>query len=361
MDIQKINISKIIECLSYCTSLQDIIFTTLIKQYEQNYIVSAKYFYYIFLQLQKKNNIFKLNNVEFNFLKNSNISYDVKCKIIKNFNSSVNINSEDIWTNSFLALVLTYNNSKYKYLFVSIIIDYCIDSGLYHQCAIIINFNDNIFLFYEPYGDYNKYEANYTSAIIEFLSKYKFPDNFYDNDKLRFDTWHHYFGLEIGIQTILLNAHNDLKEEFNKEKENFLKEINSDDAKIIINKLNKNKDKEYHKYDYTIDTLTIIEYFNNSDRPSIKDENKALELYYKYNSKTCVTITITELDYYFENLANLPYNEQKEKLLSYYNEFKILKNIKLINRLDDFITKVFDKIKIKNLINYRLNKICNEI
>jgi hypothetical protein len=289
-------------------------FMALIKKYEKKCIVSTKYFYEIYLHFKKENDIFKLKNSNFYFLQNNDIADSIKNKIIENLNKSVNIsNSENNWHNSFLALVLLYYKSKYKYLFLPIIVDYSIDNGLYHQCALLVNFTDNIFLFYEPYGEYIKYEASYIPAVIEFLSEYNFPDVFYENDKLRFDSWHHYFGLNTGIQTILLNTNNSKKEEFNKEKQEFINTLDLETANKIKHKLEINKDKPINKYDYTMDTMYIISYFNNLDWSNIEDENNALELYYKYNSKTCVTITITELDFYF-SIVEFPFNEQKEKL-----------------------------------------------
>jgi hypothetical protein len=357
-NIENINVAKIIEVLSVCPPLQELMFMALIKKYEKKSIVSTKYFYEIYLHMKKENNIYKLIKSNFYFLQNIDISSNIKNKTIENLNRSVDINnSKNIWHDSLIALILLYYKSTYKYLFIPIIADYSIDTGLYHQCALLVNFTDKIFLFYEPYGEYSKYEASYIPAVVEFLSEYKFPDIFYENNKLRFDSWHHYFGLKTGIQTILLNQNNNNKEQFDKEKQIYINSLKPDVANKIKYNMEINKNKPINKYDYTMDTMYIIQYFNNIDWSNIEDENKALELYYKYNSKTCVTITLIELDFYF-NLSEYSYNKQKEKLKLFYNDFT---NIKLINCLNEFINTSLNKEKMKKIMENRLNRICDKI
>jgi hypothetical protein len=340
-------ITRIVKVLTVSGKLRDIMFRKLIKKYEKNKIVCTKYFYDIYLTLTKNNNIYNLSDYDIDFLENSNLNENEKLKILYYFNKTANIYSKDILKDSFLSIIRLYNNTKYKYLFLPFTLDYSIDKGLVHQCSMIIDLHNHYFLFYEPYGLYNKYGGNYAYAVLEFLNLYKFPNEFYTNGKLNYNTWHNYFNLETGIQNILLTTHNNMKDEFEKDKLKFLEKVKTQNLNIykkIIKKLDYEKNEPIHKSDFTYDSCTILDIFLYNNYLDI--EKDALNLYLKYNSKTCVTITITEFDYFFKKLANLDKIEQSEKLKQYYNNFKTDKNIFLFNRLDEFISENLDKNKL---------------
>lgn len=357
--------TKLIESLSTCPTLQDSFMTSLVKSHEKSGTVCAKYYYDLYLRLNKNGDTYKLLHAEINFLENSNLANKDVIGILDDFNkeAGVSTSSGDVFHDSFLALITIYSRTAYHYLFLSVITDYSIDASLVHQCALLVDLREGRFLFYEPYGKYSKYNADYSPAVVEFLEQYQFPAKFYENGKLRFDTWHHYFNLPIGIQSIVLDAHNQQREQYELDKQQYianLRRTNPEMAKHIIAQLERGKDAPVHKDDYTFDTLEIAGYFGKYCDSDGQAENGALELYYKYNSKTCVTITITELDYFFTNLATLSFTDQHNALLAYYNEFAQQKNKKLVVRLNEFISSAMNPNEIQSLMKLPLCRVCRE-
>ena len=359
-----IRLAKLVESLSSCPRLQDTMFLALVKHHEISNTVCSKYFYDIYLHMQKDvaANIYKLNYAEINFLENCDITSDLVDETLSEFNRSANVVGNDVYHDSFLAVVRQYTRSQYKYIFLPVIADYSVDASLVHQCALIIDLRNNIFLFYEPYGVYAKYNASYIPAVIEFLSQYSLPAIYYGADgKLRFDTWHNYFGLTTGIQSILLKVHNASYREYENDKNKYmsdLKKISPLDYSKLDARLKRRSDLPVHKDDLTFDTMDIAAYFSEHDVDTSAEEN-ALRLYYKYNSKTCVTITITELNYFFGNLADLSHEEQSSKLRYYYNDFAEQKNYKLFNQLDEFIRITLNSDEVYKLADsFFKNKGC---
>lgn len=361
MDVVKV--AKIVESLSTCPRLQDLMFLAFIKKHEKNKTVCSKYFYDICLHMHKNDNVYKLDHADINFLENSIIPNYMIDDILLNFNQSAGLTQTyQALHFSFLALIVMYSNSAYKYLFVPIITDYSVDSSLVHQCGLVVDLHNGLFLFYEPYGVYQKYDATYVSGMAEFLQQYQFPDKFYSNGQLNLDTWHNYFGLSTGIQTILLHAHNAISQEFENDKIKYMDELkvmSPTHYTQIADRLERGKNRPVHKDDLTFDTMEIAGYFGNHLPLNDVVEINALQLYYKYNSKTCVTITITELDYFFENLANLPKSEQATRLAVYYDEFAKLKNQKLFMRLDEFISNGLNSEVVNSLAENSLANICS--
>jgi len=352
-------IAKFIKMLTTCGKLQDLAFIKLVKKHEKNKTVCAKYFYEIYLKLNKNDqaNKYTLSHVDISFLDNFDMSSMQNSggetfarrtaqDILKQYNGNIaatkatmaaTFELHDPYYSSFLALIYKYLDSPYNYLLLPIIVDYSMDTGLVHQCALIVDLHAGIFLFYEPYGQYTKYKAEYKSAIGEFLNLYEFPNKFYSGGQLSYFTWHEYFDLHDGIQSILLRAHNEKKIQYEQDKDIFLQNMTKypiEHAKLI-DTIAASNHLPIHNDDYTYDTLIIADHFCTSNF-SKHLENEALLLYYKYNSKTCVTITITELDYFF-SMTTINKSTASKNLQQYYDEFKLQTNYKLFERASEFI------------------------
>jgi len=68
----------------------------------------------------------------------------------------------------------------------------------------------------------------------------------------------------------------------------------------------------------------------------LKILSDTLNIYNKYNSQTCVSITIIELNEFFK-LADLSYTDKRIKLINLYNEFGIESpNTILFKKINDF-------------------------
>jgi hypothetical protein len=356
-----IRMAKIASKLSTCQKLQDIMFLALVKKYEHSNIVCSKYFYDIYLHMHKNGNVYVLDDAEINYLNSYNISNDIARLALKKFNDATDSPKTGYtFHDSFSALIYTYTNSKYKYLLVSIIADYSVESSLVHQCALIVDLQQGVFLFYEPYGMYKKYNASYISGMGEFLQQYKFPNKYYENGNLKYTTWHNYFGLDIGIQTILLNAHNSLQSQYENDKLQFLnklKQTSKNHYDRLSGKLYKGATRPVHKDDKTFDTMEIAEYFGKTNVGNKSAEDGALKLYLDYNSKTCVTITLTEMDYFF-GLHNMTNQEKSNNLKKYYSNFSEQKNYMLFSRLHEFIRSALNENVVNDMTKESMSQIC---
>jgi hypothetical protein len=376
---RKLNLTKIIELLSSCGHIQDVMINSLIKNHEKGRVACGKYFYEVYIYLKKQDDVFKYNGASFDFLRDSDYDTATIDAVISAFNKMGGINSEigiyaaDIYAASFLALINLYSRQPYKYIYISVIIDYGTNSGLSHQTALIVDVQRGQFLYYEPYGKYEKYGARYSGAVLEFLQQYRFPDKYYiggQGGNLKYDTWHNYFGLPNGIQTILMHAHNATRDQFLVDKSTLMDELKRrslPNYNKLAAKLYVDKDHPAHKDDYTFDTLKIMGYFvdnpievnNVTDRQYL--EQKALELYFKYNSKTCVTITLVEMNYFFTYLHNSTRQEQSAELSKYYAEFGTYKNHKLVSELDQFIKTALNYDKVHNWASNPIGKMCDMV
>lgn len=367
-------ISKFIECLSVCNKLQDLMMMSLIKKHEKNNILCSKYFYLINLKFKKNNTKYDINKISISFLDNTNLYQNNfisdALKYMKSpYPISYNTDAKkydfyEPYYSSFYKIVTIFDNSnKYKFLFLPIIVDYSMDVGLVHQCGLIVDFQNSMFLFYEPYGLYNKYSAEYHTAIKEFLELYKWPSKYYNNGILKYNTWHTYFELNHGIQYILIQEHNKKKDQFDNDLNNYLTNL-SNNNQYEYNTLKKTIDREknlpVHKDDYTFNTLYLASHFNNN-KFSDEFEVDAFYIYYKYNSKTCVAITITELDYFFTEVYKYPLIEQKKILNKYYSQFQNTLNDKLFGRTLEFIKSLKNPNYLLDILDNSMADICKKI
>jgi hypothetical protein len=343
--------SKYAYNLSTRHSFADEAFTRLIKRHEKNNIVCSKYFYNIWITLNlstgAENTDFDFVEMHSEFLNSGfktmgyeNMGYKKsilehinklteceKTTISKNYSSLIGTTSDAYDSFLLLNLIRLYEQ-KYRYLFVTFTLDYSQDIGLVHQCALLIDLKEGIFIFYEPYGTYIKYEQNYAAPIHKYLNIYAaaLPKKYLEfgtdvkseatgksEATVKFTTFHKHFipDFSEGIQNIILQKNNSLSDIFADE----LKQLLSDTEKICSElysgitrdiSIDKNPVK---KTDKTVDILTVLDNFEMYKyNPLLRDlSTRAFKLYYLYNSKTCVSITLIEMDALFkgENLNDL--------------------------------------------------------
>ena len=378
-----LNVIKFIELLSNCTRLQDVMFMAMVKVFEKKNIVCSKYFYSIYFHMEKdeSTNIYNLRGADTYFLQECTAATNkilddaiislntthIPQKYISSSNKD-KINEE--YNRSILALIYMYKKTPYKYLFIPTTVEYSINANMVHQTAIIVDLIKNKIIFYEPYGVYKKYSASYKDIVKIHLNTMKLPDEFYTNNQLNYTTWHELYGLDQGIQQILLEEHNLLKNNFDNDKKIFMDELKTSMPNLydLLNRhLEADKNNPVHKDDYTFDTLEFVDIFSKSISYIPQEyakysalEYKALTLYYKYNSKTCVTITLAELYYFFNNLIDQPFNNQLIDLREFYAKFKDKKNNQLIIAIKELLNISLTP-EIYTLLELPLNQICKKI
>lgn len=250
------------------------------------------------------------------------------------------------------SLIKIYKN-LYKYLFIPVIIDYGVpENNIYHQSGLIIDFSGKI-LYYEPYGKYTKYDKSYSNAMTDLFSIY---ESFVGNNTTT-DTYHNFIyepnKNEYGIQTYILDKNNEsfkiFEDEYNKLvkkisdftstyniKDSFINNLLTDIKNNLIIDLKNNNDQTLISV-YILSSLSNfnVNYpeFNNIELLTKFKEiyNDAVCLYYKFNSQTCVTITIYEMNLFF-NIAEEYYKTnsdvlsleqtQKKNILDLYDKFR---------------------------------------
>jgi hypothetical protein len=203
------------------------------------------------------------------------------------------------------------SNKKYNYLLIPVLVDCGLDPYMVHQCAIIVSYKTNEFIFYEPYGTYLKYGARYDLPMMDFMQIY---NQIFD---AKFTTFHDKFEIQNvaehlnarGIQSIILTYNNLRVDEFKKERDEMLDLLSDPKYKSFVATLKNtlNAKSKLVETDYTCNIIDTIDDFKYNKK-YFQDDEKFMEawdknyyLYAKYNSKTCVSITLVELYNFFIN------------------------------------------------------------
>lgn len=403
--------AKLAYLLSTCHKFADKIFTKLIKKHEASRVACTKYYYNLkfTLDIPQKSDApdsnsdsnsdnnsrnFELKRVEGDFLYSSWIdelkNYDVyKSSILDDLNTLSAEEKNQIKTNylallkrdaaqisaenedvddqmdlyTIINLIKMYEN-KYNYLFIPCILDYSQDVGLVHQCALIVDLKNGLFLFLDPYGSYIKYEHDYAHPIKTFLNIYKdcLSARFITNgaDRIRFNTFHeHLFSKREGIQSIILNSNN-ASSTFAAKKDSLLESLKESIPDLFqkINRAIEDDKNPVNKTDNTIHVLTILD---NFEKYSASEEERvnfdklwesALELYYLYNSKTCVSITLVEMNAFFSNVD----------LVEFYNRYRVeTPNKVLLGDIYKLVEELDTEAVAHIEYNVRASAICKKI
>lgn len=432
---KKLLSAKYAYLLSTCNIFSNKAFIKLFNYFEKDKILASKYYYELWFTLDINKNLSTLKDSEDSYFYNKSVfnkflgnlpNKELNYIILEHLNT-IAWQDKYIINNNYLNLVgksekyypqfenhckkhlytlinliNIYRQNNYKFLFLSLILDYSQDIGLVHQCGLIIDLINGEFIFYEPYGTYIKYDHDYSRPIGEFLQIYYeiLPANFKtESGKIKYYTFHEKFGLKDGIQNIILISNNNNSDKFDKIYNETIEKIKGD-IPVLYERINNiKKSNPVYQTDKTMVTLEILSIFNKIE-VLIEDEKKnnfikywetMLELYHDYNSKTCVSITLVELYHFFsstkmidnyikhnnlnkESKENNTFNKNskrdilKSKVTEFTQKYRNANrpNLVLLESLYDFINKhLISEISYNdsnNMIN-KLNteEICNII
>jgi hypothetical protein len=262
---------------------------------------------YIYLKPGQKYSIkraeFRLMDNRYDFvLKHSKIDTGFDARWQKKFP-----NATHTYLDRFNPLVKKIGFGQYRYFFIPMVIDYGFGSYVVHQGGIILDANKRLAIVYEPYGRYEKMGIDYSNAIGDVLSVC-FPD-------LTPTTFHKHLSLPDGLQSIILARNNAQAQQFNTEMDRLRQLLKQKGVKV-----NERKDGTMSN-DSTVVILDYMDRLRYAPDPEIR--NAVIELYKKFTSKTCVTLTLIELYTFFTGDVNILYkkidveepNEQVFKLL----------------------------------------------
>ncbi len=249
--------------------------------------VASKYFFHLYFDLTKSGGEYTLREAIPFFLGSDDVSREILAKT-----AGLPANTADLGTKVLVHIVKKYPR---QYAMFPAVVDCNIDRGFVHQCMIIIS--DGVFIFYEPYGTYTKYDARYD------ITMKKYAESLAGHGlDVSFDTWHNKFG-SLGVQTHILNTNNKRAAEFRDQFAAIYKEMEqlgekwSKMAVLRISALDKDSplsatDETLHSLDY----LQIVNYALNTYGETSPLLGRLYELYGRYGSKTCVSITLVEMD-----------------------------------------------------------------
>jgi hypothetical protein len=315
--------------LSTCSAGSEVLFKKIVQTFgESTQTGATRYGFEIFVDLSIENEIFTLKNVYYQFLRQTcnpflknviespptglteeeeTILHSAVSEILPNSNNNAYISILSL-ADMFKVYLLS---NKYKMVVLSTIMSYGRDITMSHQCGIMaLGAPHNMFLFYEPYGMYEKYDASYKPCYDKLMSVFiKLP--IFSN--YAYSTYHDYFGLPKGIQKMMLEYGVIHEKEYLEQFNVLKKEL------VEIGSVPSGKWKyEDNEVDKTFSVCNLMDYASTEP----KFINKAAALYFKYNAKTCVSIFLVETAKLFIFAANK--NTKKfisSGLATWYKEF----------------------------------------
>jgi len=358
--------SKLALLLCFCSKFNSSFFSMLIKKYEKG-TVATRHFFRFHIVLHEPDDKFAVKRVWFEFVDlpnsilnvalqshNKEILMDEVEKIHKSVEKKIKITTDElVGVLSIASLIKTYAN--FKYVFVPVIIDYGRGSNMSHQTGLLVDYSGK-FIFYEPYGKYVKHDKSYAECVCDFFEVFKFGSF----EKFESITYHKWLGLSDGIQNIILTKNNARASEFEKLYNTLVKDIN----KIMPYKESRKKDEK----DKTFKILELLENLDNLGGTTpefVSLVNRALEQYYYYNSKTCVSISLVEMNELFKSTHNKDsFEVTAEKIKKLHAEFDIAEpNTVLMRKLGALMDVFENKDEIIAFVNknYSSRKICSSM
>lgn len=389
--------AKLAYLLSTCHKLNNGLMKVMTQQYEKSKTLATRHYFVFNIVFYEPsgNPNFAVSHVNLDFFNsddniivealqyyNGNILLNHEIKLI--YNNLVDNNIKlDVYQlvaiYSIATLIKIYKCREFKYIFIPVVINYGRSNNLLHQTGLIIDISDKIgvndnpklhFIYYEPYGLYTKYDKSYKEAVGKLFQCF----NGFMGCKIDYTTYHDLLGITHGIQKILLDKNN-LREA------KFIEEYNT--VVALLKKEFPDIDFENNDEDPTsmdtkdktvkiMDLLFNVDYFNADNLQNDKKNiyfnalNTILTYYCGYNSKTCVSITITELNKFFRFSQESNHNLQtiKQNINEMYKAYDIpIPNTVLMTDIYSLLDLFRYKEKIKELISSkeRPNKICKKL
>jgi hypothetical protein len=379
--------AKLAYLLSTCHNFTNIFMRSMISQYEKSKLVATRHYFELYITLSEPTGTeFGINKIKPYFM---NTGSNIIMEALQYYNDSILTSAEmkKIYYNllkqgikldtyqiiamySIASLIKVYKKENFKFIFIPVIINYGRTDNVVHQTSLIIDISNNSkFIYYEPYGLYRKYGKSYKNAINTLMMGFQ---GFQGMD-INYTTYHDYIGHIKGIQGILLDKNNLRNTEFDYKFENVVNEIQINFPENDFLKNNYNK-RAIDTSDKTVQILDLLSNFSKFDIVNLDDRrisnyhnilDEILNLYYLYNSKTCVSITIVEMNYFFKyyELHN-DINKTTHDLLNMYEKYNTpIPNVILMDEIYILLDLLKNRKCIKKIIdqNIQSHKICNQI
>lgn len=378
--------AKLAFLLCTCHKFNDAFMTAMTKMYENSKTVATRHYFTFYITLREPTNKdkFAVKDSHFKFADSDDIILSEALQLHNNDMLSwemvkiyENLQKQGISLDIYkivsvytiAALIKYYKDAGFKYIFIPVVINYGRSDTLLHQAALIIDFTGK-FLFYEPYGKYTKFGKSYAEAVCEFFHIFDDCELFNTSNPIQCMTYHQFLGLDThlngGIQHILLERNNARSAIFDKEYNQTLSELKDafPNYEIEPQYTTSEQDTQDHTFKildllFNIDEMAIDKKAANTPSDVEKKKtyerllHKVLEHYCCYNSKTCVTITLVEMNEFFKYVEyNNDKNDISTKIKNLYDEFKIpIPNPILMKKLNSMLTVFQNSDEIREIVS----------
>ena len=372
--------AKLVMLLSSCFKVSEGVIKVMTEQYVKSKTLATRHYFVFYINFfePSSDSNFDIENVYNTFLNtddkvlldalqyhNNSILNSAEMSNICNNLIKANIKLSEYQKISVysIATLIKLHRKKYfskietetihtRYIFIPVIINYGRDNRLLHQTALIIDISQEHlkFIYYEPYGLYKKYDKSYKTAVKKLFECF----NGFMGDKIIYTTYHDMLDLtNLGIQQIIMDANNARSGDFELQLSKLIKELNTEfpNENFTGNNNNPEANDESDKTLKVLDTLFKLDRFNIDNLSDEKKNiyfrclNTILKQYCCFNSKTCVSITIVELNKFFQCSQEFHHNLStiKEKMKEYNTQYK--NNETPNNILMEEIYKMIDLFK----------------
>jgi hypothetical protein len=384
--------AKLAFLLSTCHKLSNGMFTVMTRQYEKSKTVATRHYFILHINFREDidpNNFY----IQDTYVEFANSVDPILLEALQYHNSQVLTESEmklmyeNLTRNnihltayqmvsmySIATLIKLYKTRNFKYIFIPIIINYGRDKHLLHQTSLIIDISNQCkMIYYEPYGNYTKYGKSYKQAVNTLLKCF---DGFMCfKNGITYTTYHDMFNRpNQGIQQIMIEKNNANRHVF---REKFEKAIGKLKELFPNEKFRKsdNAPEAVDTDDKTVDILDVLYNTNRFDLNNVQSDkkqqfmvvfNQLLTQYCCFNSKTCVSITIVEMDKFFKFSQETNHDTEaiKANMDVMYKKYDIeYPNEVLMTEIYRLIDLFRYSKKIKDLLNHekRPSTICDKI
>jgi hypothetical protein len=384
--------AKLAFLLSTCHKLSNGMFTVMTRQYEKSKTVATRH--YFTLHINFRENTHPSNfYIQDAYVEFANSTDHILLEALQYHNSQVltepemklmyeNLTNNNIHLNAYqmvamysiATLIKLYKTKNFKYIFIPVVINYGRDCHLLHQTSLIIDISNQCkMIYYEPYGNYTKYGKSYKQAVNTLLKCF---DGFMCfKTGINYTTYHDMFNRpKQGIQQIMIEKNNANESVFREKFERSVAKL----KELFPNENFRKSDDSPESADTddkTVDILGVLynaTYFDLDNVPSDKKQqymevfNQLLTQYCCFNSKTCVSITIVEMDKFFKFSQETNHDTEaiKVKVDEMYTKYDIeYPNEVLMTEIYRLIDLFRYSKKVKDLLKKeaRPSSICDKI
>lgn len=345
--MSNIQSAKLAYLLASCHKFNDSFMIAMVNQY---FVAMRKYFtFYVTLyepnaidkqtQFAVKDVYFKFDGSDDTILKTAIQQYNnevLDCEMTTIYNNlmkqSIDLDIYQLIGVYAIASLIKSYSGREKYSFVPIIIDYGRVSNMVHQTALIVDHERQTFIFYEPYGAYEKYGKSYRNCMQRFFTIFNDCGLFSIKGIEKSVIYHDLFNQTKGIQSIILEKNNLYADEFNASYQKTLVKLSANFPEYGLAARKSaigDKDKNIKILDLMFHVERLGDIHMTNEKKALYNTllYEILEQFYLYNAKTCVSITLIEMNEFFANNASKSFNdntqENIERINVLYAEFDI--------------------------------------